>query len=69
MVNIYYRLKDMRKQVKKTTLQIDLALYKRLIPMRRPGTVSIGRLEPIQNVIERLLDFYIEKGGELPHSL
>lgn len=32
--------------------------------MRRLGEKSVTRLEPVYKVVERLLDFYYDHGGE-----
>ena len=45
-------------------LQVDIDMYKTLKDMRRMKPDSQIRLEPLRNVIQRLLDFYLANGGK-----
>ena len=48
----------------KTMLQVDIKLYKTLRGMRRLREDSKFRSEPLRNVVQRILDFYLENGGK-----
>ena len=54
--------------IKKTFLQIDVDLYKKLMKLRKLKPDSELRLEAVRTTIKRLYDFYLENGGEIPNS-
>ena len=54
--------------IKKTHLQIDIDLYKKIMKLRKVRPDSEFHLEPVRTTIKRLYDFYIENGGESPDS-